>query len=790
MAEELTEPNGAETDDQIEGKAETDRDSEDATATQAEAPLEPAVVEQQPANDDPPVVEQAEAADAGEDVAGAAEDVAAEADAGEDVAGAAEDVAAEEEDAPQVAAVLINLPDDGPISDEQLEQAYNATFENIKEGETVRGRVLHVGSEGVLVDIGYKSEGLIPISEFIVDGDGPDVHAEDEIDVYLVRLEDADGQVVLSKEIADQRRVWEKIAEAYDAGQAVTGTPTRRIKGGLRVEIGNMFAFLPASQIDIRPVQDLDSHIGRPIEMRVIKLNRRRRNIVLSRRVLLEEQRESMRHDLLETLAAGQVRKGVVKNITQFGAFIDLGGLDGLLHKTDMSWGRVGHPSEAVERDQELEVMVLNINREAGKVSLGLKQLTKDPWEGIGDRFPIGSDAPGRVVNIVEYGAFVELEEGVEGLVHVSEMSWTRRNVDAHTVLQVGEEITVRILNVDPDRQKISLGLKQLQENPWDRLERDKPVGSRVVGKVRNITDFGVFVEIEEGIDGLVHVSDLSWTKRVDPGDIMHEGDEVEVVILDIDRRRERVSLGLKQLDPDPWLDVPEKYKVGTTVSAEIVNLTNFGAFAKLEEGIEGLIHISELSDAHVEDPAEVVSVGDALEVKVIHLDLQDRRIGLSRKAYVLEQERVTNVSPEPRQPREPREPRQTATVRPPKRRGQREQNSGASDEDRATLGDLIDMARQERTEDLAEASTAESDSESTEAPAAESDSESTDGPATEPDSESTDAPATESDSESTDAPATESDSESTDADDDSTEASAEPDAVDDGDGKDEPPSA
>ena len=617
----------------------------------------------------------------------------------------------EMEEAPAAGVNAIDLPEGDDFTDEQLFAAYEQTMQHIQEGEVVRGTVLKVAEESVLVDIGYKSEGTIPLEEFPTGEDGkPLIAAGEQLDVYLVRLEDADGSVVLSKVIADQRRVWDDIAEAYESDRPVKGKVTRRIKGGLRVEIGSMYAFLPASQVDIRPVPDLDAYLGRDIEMRVIKLNRRRRNIVLSRRVLLEEARESMRQELLETLAPGQTRHGVVKNITQFGAFIDLGGLDGLLHKSDMSWGRVSHPADFVERDQEIDVMVLSINRESGKVSLGLKQLTKDPWDGIADKFPVGGDSLGRVVNIVDYGAFVELEEGVEGLVHVSEMSWTRRNIDPHTVLQVGDEVTVRILNVDPERQKISLGLKQLAENPWDRLERDKPVGARVAGRVRNITDFGVFVEIEEGIDGLIHVSDLSWTKRVEPEEMLHEGDEIEVVILDVDRDRERVSLGLKQLEPDPWLDVPEKYKVGTTVEAEIVNLTNFGAFAKLEDGIEGLIHISELSDQHVEDPIEVVNVGDSLEVKVINLDLQDRRIGLSRKAYVADQfrteapeqdEAAPAAAPAPASQQAPARPQQQQPQQP--RRRERDQDRERPSRERSggtTLGDLIDQAQRDITDD------------------------------------------------------------------------------------------
>ena len=549
---------------------------------------------------------------------------------------------ASEPDAPPAGINAVNLPDD-ISTDEQLAAAYEETMKNIQESEVVRGQVLKVAGDSALVDIGYKSEGVIPLREFPFDADGnPLVKEGDEVDVYIVRLEDANGSLVLSKAIADQRRVWDDIAAAYEANRPVKGVARQRTKGGLRVEIDNMTAFLPASQIDIRPVKDLDLYIGRELEMRVIKLNRRRRNIVLSRRALLEEEREAMRQELLMTLAPGQIRRGVVKNIMPFGAFIDLGGLDGLLHRSEMSWGRVHDASDFVERDQELDVMVLNVNRESGKVSLGLKQLTRNPWADCQEKYKAGLDVQGRVVNILEYGAFVELEKGVEGLVHTSQMSWTRRgNIDPYTILQVGEEVTVRILEVDPERQKISLGLKQVGESPWERLERENPVGSRVTGKVQNFTDFGVFVTLEGGIDGLIHVTDLSWTKRLEPREMMQVGDDIDVVILKIDRDRERVSLGVKQLEPDPWLQVPQKYKVGTATQAHIVDIVDFGAFAKLEGGIEGLIHISELSDQHVNSPGEVVRVGDVIDVKVINIDLQDRRIGLSRKAYLAEGHRL-----------------------------------------------------------------------------------------------------------------------------------------------------
>jgi len=520
------------------------------------------------------------------------------------------------------------------MEDPELLEAYDETLRDFEEGEIVKGVVVKIDRDEVMVDVGYKSEGYIPLSEFGTMPDGtPKVKVGDPVDVYLLRKEDQDGLVVLSKEIADQKIVWDKIAEAYEKEEVVEGKIVRRIKGGLKVEIGNVKAFLPASQVELRPVQNFDRYIGKSLEMKVIKLSKRRRNIVLSRRVILEEERESKRQSTLATLEVGQIREGIAKNITQFGAFIDLGGVDGLLHKSDMSWGRVNHPSEIVSVGDKVEVMVLSVDVEAGKISLGMKQKSPDPWLSVEEKYPISSTLSGKVVNIVDYGAFVELEPGVEGLVHVSEMSWTRRVPHPSKILRKGDVIQARVLDVDATKQKISLGIKQLQANPWELLADKYPVGAKINGKVRNLTDFGAFVEIEEGIDGLIHVSDLSWAKRVmNPADVLQEGQEVEAVVLSIDVEKQRVSLGLKQIEPDPWVQVPEKYAIGSIVRGTIVNITSFGAFAKLEEGVEGLIHISELDERHVDNPEEVVSVGDELDLKVISLDPEERRIGLSLK--------------------------------------------------------------------------------------------------------------------------------------------------------------
>lgn len=531
-----------------------------------------------------------------------------------------------------------------PLSMESLEEAYDNSIKAFTEGEIVKGTVVEVNREEVMIDIGFKSEGYLPSPEFEEMQDGlPAVHVGDQIDVYIVRREDADGQIVLSKKLADQMLVWDEIDSACEEGRTVEGQIVERIKGGLRVDIGSLRAFLPASQIELRPVQNLDGYVGRTLELKVVKLNRRRHNIVLSRRALLEEELSAQKAELLSNLEVGQTRAGTVKNITSFGAFVDLGGIDGLLHKTDMSWKKVNQPSEIVSIGDQIDVIVIAIDHEKEKISLGLKQKTPDPWEGIEEKYPVGSTVSGTVVNIVNYGVFLELEEGVEGLIHVSEMSWTRRNVAPSKFVTKGDTIEAIVLDLTKSAKRVSLGLKQLEPNPWELLEQKYPIGTKIVGQVRNLTDFGVFVEIEEGIDGLIHISDLSWVKRdVHPREVLKEGDEIEVMVLQIDSAEQRVSLGLKQIEPDPWLQVPEKYKIGSVVRGEIVNLTSFGAFTKLEDAIEGLVHISELSERRIEKPEEIVSIGDQLDLKVIHLDVNERRIGLSLKAALAEKERAT----------------------------------------------------------------------------------------------------------------------------------------------------
>ena len=610
-----------------------------------------------------------------------------------------------------------------PMSQESLEEAYDNSLKAFTDGEIVKGTVVEVSRDEVMIDIGFKSEGYIHASEFEKDeNDLPTVKVGDEIDVYIVRREDSEGQINLSKKIADQTLVWNEITQAYDSGSPVEGQVTERIKGGLRVSIGTLLGFLPASQVELRPIQNLDQYIGETFQMKIISMNKRRHNIVLSRRAWLEAEMAEKKEEVLRTLEVGQLITGTVKNITAFGAFVDLGGVDGLLHKTDMAWKRIHHPSEIVEIGEEIEVQVIAIGKETEKISLGLKQKTDDPWENVEEKYPIGSKVSGTVVNIVNYGVFVQLEEAVEGLIHVSEMAWTRRNVAPSRIVSKGDEIEAIVLEISKEDKRISLGIKQLQPNPWELLEQKYPVGTKITGRIRNLTNFGAFVEIEEGIDGLIHTSDLSWTDRgSNPQELLKEGDEVEVVVLQIDASERRVSLGLKQTQPDPWDTVPEKYKVGSVVRGQIVNLTSFGAFTKLEEGIDGLIHISEIADRRIERPEEVVSVGDELDVKVINLDSKGRRIGLSLKAAIADQERAT-APPEEQQERQQRE-------RPPRKRVQRQPRP--VEEEETIMGALLkqemgknnvenlinaqETESQETTEDTQETKVSEDATESTE---------------------------------------------------------------------------
>ncbi len=556
-----------------------------------------------------------------------------------------------QEESPDADGVAVQQPDEQSQTDvaitdevialndvsgpEELEQLYEESLKHIQEGEIVRGRIIEIERDTVLVDVGYKSEGIIDLDEF-PEG-GKDLQVGEEIDVLLEEKEDRDGQVILSKEKANRIKIWDDISKKYDSDEMVEGVVLARIKGGLTVDIG-LKAFLPGSQIDLRPVRNLDRLIGEKLQMRIIKLNKRRGNIVLSRRVLLEEERLQTKQKTLASLAEGQVVEGVVKNITEYGAFIDLGGIDGLLHITDMSWGRVGHPSELFAIGDQVKVVVLKFDQANERVSLGLKQMTPDPWANVEEKYPETEHVSGTVVSITDYGAFIELEEGIEGLVHVSQMSWARRTRHPSKIVNIGDTIEAVVLNVDKDRKRISLGMKQIEPNPWTTVDERYPVGSEVEGSVRNLTDFGAFIALEEGIDGLIHISDMSWTQRVKhPSEVLKKGQTVKAVVLNVDKENERLSLGLKQMEPDPWSLVTTNYQVGQDVRVKIVKVANFGAFAELEDGVEGLIHLSELSSERIGEPEEVVSVGQELDAKVIKIDAEARKIGLSIRTFSVE---------------------------------------------------------------------------------------------------------------------------------------------------------
>ncbi len=506
--------------------------------------------------------------------------------------------------------------------------------QNFKIGDIVTGRVLSITKDYVVVDIGYKSEGQIPIAEFR-DAEGSLTISEgDEVEVYVDLAEDNDDALVeLSKDKAEKLRIWDQISIACENDELVKGRIIARVKGGLSVDIG-VKAFLPGSQVDIRPIRNLEKFLGEDFDFKVIKFNKRRGNIVLSRRVLLEKERASLKSKTLEQLEESAVLMGTVKNITEYGAFVDLGGIDGLLHITDMSWGRVNHPSEMVQVGDEIEVKVLKFNSETERVSLGLKQISEDPWGHAENKYHVGDRVTGRVVSLTDYGAFIELEEGIEGLIHISEMSWTRRVKHPSKMVAIGDNVETIVLDIDSKNKRISLGMKQIEPNPWTLLHERYPVGTRILGKIRNITDFGIFIGIEEGIDGLVHISDLSWTHKVKhPSEIYKKGDEVEAVVLNIDVENERFSLGIKQLTPDAWeYDIPNKYTIGRVVRGKITKIHDFGAFMELEPGVEGLIHVSEMSTERVNSPADVVSEEQEVLAEIISVDREERKIGLSLK--------------------------------------------------------------------------------------------------------------------------------------------------------------
>ena len=529
---------------------------------------------------------------------------------------------------------------------------YEETSRNFESSQILTGTIIRVEDDEVLVDIGFKSEGIVPLNEW--GDDEPKPKAGEKVEVILDEFEDEYGLILLSKRKADRIREWEKIIAIHKEGDVVKGQVIRKIKGGLLVNIG-VNVFLPASQVDIRRPNDIGDFLDQEIECVILKIDEARRNIVVSRRKLIEDKRSRVQEALLEEIKIGQIRKGVVKNIADFGAFVDLGGIDGLLHITDMSWGRIDHPTQMVKLDQEIEVKILNVDYEKRKIALGLKQKSASPWENIGDKYPVGARVKGDVVNVMSYGAFVKLEDGIEGLVHISEMSWTRRINHPSELVSIGQEVEVVILGVNTDKQEISLGMKQIQPNPWENITEKYPEGSIVKGTVRNLTNYGAFVELEEGVDGLLHVSDMSWTRKIShANEMFKKGDPIECQIISIDKDRKRIALGLKQLHGDPWTTtIPEKYKPGSMVTGKVTKITNFGVFVQLEPELEGLLHISELSDQKVASPEDVVKPGEDITVRVLRVDTDDRKIGLSLKSEAAIEEALASEAGK-QQPQQP----------------------------------------------------------------------------------------------------------------------------------------
>ncbi len=513
-------------------------------------------------------------------------------------------------------------------------------------GTIVKGKVTGKRGNEVLVDIGCKSAGAIPASEF---ENVDEVNVGDVFDVLLIELEGENGMVVVSKRQADEKIRWEAILAKYKEGDTVSGTIRSKVRGGMIVAVDGVEAFLPGSQVDVNPSRDLDIYItGEPQDFKIIKISDERRNIIVSRRELLEAQMAEKKHALLQTLQKGQIVHGKVKNITDFGAFVDLDGMDGLLHITDMSWGRIKHPSELLKVGQELDVMILDVDLERERVSLGLKQAQANPWDDIGSRYPVGSRLHGKVVNLAPYGAFVEIEPGIEGLVHVSEFSWTKRIARASDVLSVGDEVDVVVLSIDAANQKIALGIRQTEANPWDTVQDRYPVGSRITGKVRNFTTYGAFVEMEEGIDGMIHVSDMSWTRKINhPSEILQKGQIVEAIVLEIDAANQRISLGLKQAQTDPWSSIASTYQIGQIVKGKVSKIASFGAFVELEDGVDGLVHISQISDQHIDKVRDALKVGQEVEARIVKIDREERRIGLSIKAVTMDEGEVARLTAE-----------------------------------------------------------------------------------------------------------------------------------------------
>jgi small subunit ribosomal protein S1 len=540
---------------------------------------------------------------------------------------------------------------DGEDSMEDLMDMYEESFKRFAEGEVVTGRIISIDKEHVLVDIGYKSEGQIRIDEFRDENGDIQATVDDNVEVMVEWWDDENEVVVLSKDKAEKVKVWDEIKKTHEADETIEGVIVNRVKGGFSVDIG-VQAFLPGSQADLRPIRNLDEMVGKSFRFKILKYNRKRSNIVLSRRVLLEEEREAKRAATLSSISEDKVVEGIVKNITEYGVFVDLGGVDGLLHITDISWGRVKHPSELFSVGDEIKVKILSLDLERERVSLGMKQLTEDPWASATEKYPVESRITGKVVSLTDYGAFVELEEGIEGLIHVSEMSWTRKIRHPSKVVSVGDEVDAVVLDIKPENRRISLGMKQVVPNPWDVISDKYPIGTTIEGKIKNITDFGLFIGIDEGIDGLVHISDISWTKRIKhPSEVYKKGDVVQAIVLEIDKENERFSLGIKQLQLDPWETVAQRYQVGKEITGTVTNVTDFGVFVELEEGIEGLVHVSEISKEKIKTPVGKFELGDVISARVMNINSEERRIGLSIKRLEVEDEQsllseyVSNMS-------------------------------------------------------------------------------------------------------------------------------------------------
>ncbi|NOQ20154.1 MAG: 30S ribosomal protein S1 [Desulfobacterales bacterium] len=545
-----------------------------------------------------------------------------------------------------------DIPKDAGDSMESVMDMYEESFKRFAEGEVVTGRIISIDKDHVLIDIGYKSEGQVRMQEFLDENGNITAKVGDAIEVMVEWWDDEEERVLLSKDKAANIKIWESIKTSYDEEGTVKGTITNRVKGGFSVDIG-VPAFLPGSQADLRPIRNLDEMVGKEFDFKILKYNRKRSNIVLSRRAILEKELDEKRTATLANIEEGKVVEGAVKNITEYGVFVDLGGVDGLLHITDISWGRVKHPSELFSIGDDITVKILNLDLENERVSLGMKQLAEDPWSTAAEKYAVGSRVKGKVVSLTDYGAFIELEEGIEGLIHVSEMSWTRKIRHPSKVVSVGDEVEAVVLDIKPESRRISLGMKQVVPNPWDVISGKYPIGTTIEGKIKNITDFGLFIGIDEGIDGLVHISDISWTKRIKhPSELYKKGDVVQAIVLDIEKNNERFSLGIKQLQNDPWQSVSERYEVGKEITGTITNLTDFGVFVELEEGIEGLVHISEISKDKIKSPTEKFKVGDVITSRVMNINTEERRIGLSIKRLEIEDEQnllsdyVDNIRP------------------------------------------------------------------------------------------------------------------------------------------------